>query len=117
MKPEDLRDKLKLAEDALRTIASIKCRCDAYVGPCGCGDRAVEIAEEVIGCKACFASGRRTDLRACLDCNGTGIAPPEAAPKCQACGGLGCLDISGTGGDTTWIDCTHCGTGQRKGEG
>lgn len=34
---------------ALERIRAIKCYCDAYLGPCGCGNQAVSIAEDAIG--------------------------------------------------------------------
>lgn len=77
----ELADRLETAENALRSIAKIKCRCDAYVGPCGCGSNAIEMAEEVVGCKACFGTGSvyadtiYAQKIKCADCDGSGIRP------------------------------------------
>lgn len=47
---ERLRAEVEVLREALHTIVTIskKCNCDAYGGPCGCGDRAGDIAEEAL---------------------------------------------------------------------
>lgn len=57
--PVDVYDALRAAllgankriaklEEELRGIAKIKCSCNSYLGPCGCGELAVVLAEEAL---------------------------------------------------------------------
>ncbi len=44
----EAEEKLKKREEALRQIAAMECNCDGWCGPCGCGERMKEIAEEAL---------------------------------------------------------------------
>jgi hypothetical protein len=46
-----LAARVKVLEEALRDIAQAKCHCDGYCGPCGCGERMRDVAEDALAAK------------------------------------------------------------------